>query len=338
MLSYKLGAGALSLEIAAWTGVLTLDGHSNTALVAYLTAHALASALLSLFLLPLVRGARARPRWAVASLMACLSFAIPVAGFVGVLLAVITLRVYRSPMLADAFDSVVLPQFDLHQRMQGSFRQAGLRSFLGNAQAPMSARMRAMVALQYVSGRVASPLLRTVLSDPSEDLRLLAYGMLDTLEKRINRSIDAELDALRQAEALADGSASRAARSESARRLSDLYWELIYQDLVQGDLRLHAIQESLRYCDRVLQEEPNTPALVLRRGRLLHLQGRLSDAEQAYQRARALGLPATRVLPYEAEICFERRDYRGTQALVQELSQWSALPRLRPVVDYWKQS
>ncbi|MFN3375168.1 MAG: hypothetical protein ACK40S_01270 [Burkholderiaceae bacterium] len=337
MLSYKLGAGALSLEIAAWTGLLTLDSHSNAALAAYLGAHALASVLLALFLQPLVRGVRATPRWAVASLMACLSFAIPVAGFVGVLLAVVTLRVYRSPVLADAFDSVVLPQFDLHQRMQGSFRQAGLRSFLGNAQVPMPARMRAMVALQYVSGRVASPLLRTVLSDPSEDLRLLAYGMLDTLEKRINRSIDAELDALRQAEALQDGTAAKA-RAESARRLSDLYWELIYQELVQGDLRLHAIQESLRYCDMALLDAPDAPALVLRRGRLMHLLGHPDEAAQAYQRARALGLPATRVLPYQAELCFARRDYRGTQALVQELSQWSALPRLRPVVDYWKQS
>ncbi|MGV2481473.1 UNVERIFIED_CONTAM: hypothetical protein IGO34_32255, partial [Salmonella enterica subsp. enterica serovar Weltevreden] len=71
-------------------------------------------------------------------LMACLSFAVPVAGFVGVLLAVLTLRVYRTPALADDYESIVLPEFDLHQRMQGSFRQAGLRSFLGNAQVPMS--------------------------------------------------------------------------------------------------------------------------------------------------------------------------------------------------------
>jgi len=190
-----------------------------------------------------------------------------------------------------------------------------------------------MVALQYVSGRTASPLLRTVLSDPSEDLRLLAYGMLDTLEKRINSNIDAEMGALRTAQAESGKFGTRTL--ESAQRLSDLYWELIYQDLVQGDLRKHAIQESLRYCDWVLNEQADNAQLCLRRGRLLHEQKRPDEAAQAYAQARELGLPATRVLPYQAELCFDRKDFAQARALMQELGQWSALPRLHPVVDYW---
>ena len=117
-----------------------------------------------------------------------------------------------------------------------------------------------MVALQYVSGRTASPLLRTVLSDPSEDLRLLAYGMLDTLEKRVNRSIDAELSALRAAQA-EEGSAGLGAL-ESAQRLSDLYWELIYQELVQGDLRKHAIKESLLTANGCWPSKPDNAATM----------------------------------------------------------------------------
>ena len=191
-----------------------------------------------------------------------------------------------------------------------------------------------MAALQYVSGRTASPLLRTVLSDPSEDLRLLAYGMLDNLEKRINRAIDSELDALSAAQA-EDATGARAL--ESARRLSDLYWELIYQELVQGDLREHAIKESLRYCEQVLQTQGDNAPLILRKGRLLHAQGHADAAQAAYTQARALGLPATRVLPYQAELCFERGDFAQTRALMQELGQWGALPRLRPVIDYWNQ-
>ena len=56
---------------------------------------------------------------------------------------------------------------------------------------------------------------------------------------------------------------------------------------------------------------------------------------QAYAQARELGLPATRVLPYQAELCFDRKDFAQARALMQELGQWSALPRLHPVVDYW---
>jgi tetratricopeptide (TPR) repeat protein len=189
-----------------------------------------------------------------------------------------------------------------------------------------------------VSGRVASPLLRTVLSDPSEDLRLLAYGMLDTLEKRINRAIDIELQALGTAQA-DDGEGAPGPEALAAHhRLSDLYWELVYQHLVQGDLRDHAIKESLRYCDMVLQHAPGHPQLTLRRGRLLYEQGDTEAAAEAYERAGRLGMPATRLLPYQAELAFQRRDFAGVEELVRELNQWDALPRLRPVIDYWSGS
>lgn len=335
MLNLKFGLSAFLLEAGAWTGTALLQQRSDLALAAYLVAHGGASVLLAFALLPLMRSHRARPRWAVLTLAAAFSFAVPVAGFAGVVLAVVVLYVYRAPLRPDDFGSLQLPEFDLHQRMQGSFRQAGLRSFLGNTLAPAQARMSAMVALQFVSGRVASPLLRTVLSDPSEDLRLLAYGMLDTLEKRINRAIDAELVALADAQR-EEGLGTPGPRTlEAAHRLSDLYWELVYQQLVQGDLRLHAIGESLRHCERVLRHRPQHPQLTLRRGRLLHERGDLQGAATAYDTARALGMPATRVLPYQAELAFERRDFEGARQLVEELGQWDALPRLRPVINYW---
>ncbi|GKT21473.1 tetratricopeptide repeat protein [Acidovorax sp. SUPP3334] len=334
MLNLKFGISALLLEIGAWTGPALLEGRTDAALSSYLLVHAGACLMLSLFLLPFLSGDQARPRAPVLGLMAVFSYAVPIVGFIGVIAAVVVLRIYRSPASQGDFESLRLPEFDRHQRMQGSFRQAGLRSFLGNSQAPMQTRMRAMVALQHVSGRIASPLLRTVLSDPSEDLRLLAYGMLDTLEKRINRTIDSELDALRQAK-LEEGDTPGPLTVESAFRLSDLYWELVYQELVQGDLRDHAVKESLQYCDQVLAQQPDHPQLNLRRGRLLHLLGRVDEAEAAYALARDLGLPATRVLPYQAELCFERRDFAQTRELVQQLNQWRALPRLRPILDYW---
>ena len=333
MVNLKLGIAALLLELGAWSGPLLMGGNTDSALASYLLVHALACVMLSLFLFPLLSTRQARPRLAIVLLMMVCSYAVPLAGFLGVLAAALVLRLYRKPATHTEFESLQMPEFDQHQRRQGHFRHAGLRSFLGNIHAPIQSRLRAMVALQYVSGRTASPLLRTVLSDPSEDLRLLAYGMLDTLEKRVNNSIDAEMGTLRAAQA--EGGNAGLRTLESAPRLSDLYWELIYQDLVQGDLRKHAIQESLRYCDWVLAEQADNAQLCLRRGRLLHEQKRPDEAAQAYAQARELGLPATRVLPYQAELCFDRKDFAQAHALMQELGQWSALPRLRPVVDYW---
>lgn len=269
------------------------------------------------------------------ALMAVCSYAVPLAGFIGVFLGTLVLRVYRAARPIEDFQSVHLPEFDLHQRIQSGFRQTGLRAVLGNSEVPARSRMRAMVALQHMPGRISSPLLRNVLNDSSEDLRLLAYGMLDALERNISRSIDKELDTLREAEEKEGADPLGPTGLQAAEKLSALYWELVYQNLAQGDMRNYAISESLRFCERVLAQQPQHPQHNLRRGLLLHALGRMDEAEQAYARAQQLGLPATRVLPYLAELSFEQRDFAKTRQLMQQLDEWSALPRLRPVIDYW---
>jgi len=333
MINHKLGVYALLLEINAWSGPLLFENGSDALLLWYLGVHALASLLLGFFAWTLLPAHSTKPRLPSILLFAGFSYAIPVAGFAGVLLAAITLRFYRRPASPEQFDSVQLPEFDPHQREPGAFRQAGLRSVLGNTQVPMSSRLGAMVALQYVPGRVSSPLLRDVLTDPSEDIRLLAYGMLDNQEKRINRAIDEELKVFNTESP--DNMPPSPEKIAAAHRLSDLYWELVYQELALGDLRKYAIDESMRYCQLVLAQQPDNAPLNLRRGRLLHEAGDLAGADAAYRRALTLGLPATRVLPYQAELSFAQGDYREARRLMQELANWSALPRLRPIIDYW---
>ena len=74
---------------------------------------------------------------------------------------------------------------------------------------------------------------------------------------------------------------------------------------------------------------------MVRIGSLIFGKRDYAAAEADYRQAQAIGLPATRVLPYLAEARFEQRDFAGASRLVQELSAWNSLPRLRPIVDYW---
>lgn len=331
----QLAFYAVLLELAAWFGSDLLGSQADGQLLWYLVLHGAASLLLAAFAILLLPAAIAQPRRPVLLLLAGCSYAVPVLGFIGVLAGIVILRTHRHGTSAPNFESIKLPAFDPHQHTAGSIRRSGLRAFLGNAKAPTASRMGALVALQYVSGRVATPLLRDVLTDPSEDLRLLAYGMLDKQEKRINQAIDEELKrfaASHEATAPAEGEPPMLA---AARRLSDLYWELIYQRLVQGDLRQHALAESAKYCRIVLAHAPYDAALMLRHGRLQHALGQPEEAVDAYYKALALGLPSTRVLPYLAELRFDQGKYADARRLMGDLSTWAALPRLQPVIQYW---
>lgn len=327
MPDFKLGFLAIASELGAWGIVTQSSWPPDAALLAYLVAHGLASLLAATFAITFLPSAK--PRLATLALMASGSYAVPIFGFVGLLFGVLLLRAYRHRQQPAEFESLQLPEFDPHQHPTSTFRQSGLRAFLGNSRAPTSSRLGALVSLQYVPGRVASPLLREVLTDPSEDIRLLAYGMLDNKEKRINQAIDEELKKFNAAEA-----ASPSAQT-AARRLSDLYWELVYQELALGDLRSHALERSRHYCEIVLACTPDDAALNLRHGQLLSARGEAEPATTAYYKALALGLPSTRVLPYLAELRFNQGNYADARRLMNELEAWDSLPRLQPVIAFW---
>ncbi|MGE5387089.1 MAG: hypothetical protein ACM3SV_14500 [Betaproteobacteria bacterium] len=327
MIQHKLGLSALALEMAAWSG-LVLGEKSDLALLAYLTGHAGASALLALLLYLFLPRQLRSPRLPILLLMFGLGFAVPILGFVGLGAGILVLRRQRAVVGDDPIHAVRLPAIDPHQRAVGAFHQTGLGSFLANERVPVNNRLRALVALQNVPGRVASPLLRNVLSDPSEDIRLLAYGMLDNQEKGLNNLIHAERG--RYSEATND-----ADRTAAARRLSDLYWELVYQELAQGDLRHHALLQSQQYTVEALRQAPDDAALHLRLGRLRQMLGDAPAARLSYERALDLGMPRTRITPYLAELAFDVGDYAIIPAYMAELAEWHSLPRLKPVVEYW---
>jgi tetratricopeptide (TPR) repeat protein len=324
----KLGLSALALELVAWAQ-LAVASASDQALATYLAAHGGAAALLALFALALLPAGYREPRLPVLLLLFAVIFFIPALGFIGTL-GVILLTPWLPRLKTPAsFGSVELPALDPHERIGGAgFRQPGMRGFLSNATAPVSTRLRALVSLQNVPTRLASPLLRDLLADPSEDLRLLAYGMLDSREQKLNRAIHRELRKRKEA-------ADTEVAARSARKLAQLYWELTYQGLVQGELLRHAVGEALRYAQEALAADPADANLTLRLGRLLHAQGRNDEARKAYGEALGLGLPATRVIPYLAELAFEARDHDEVRRLLAVLRDWPGMPRLQPVIQYW---
>jgi len=328
MTQTKLGLSALTLEVGAWTQLLTA-GTGDAGLLLYLTAHGGAAALLSLFTMAMLPSAYRRPRLPMLLLVFSFIFFVPVLGFVGTVIAIGLAPWLPRLKTPVTFGTISLPALDPHERVRGTgFRQAGMRGFLNNATVPVPARLRALVSLQNVPARLASPLLQDLLGDPAEDLRLLAYGMLDAQEQALNRAIHRELARHRE-------SNDRAIVARSARKLAELYWEMNYRGLAVGELRNHAIDRALGYAHEALRADPTDADLMLRVGRLLHAQNRRGDAHKVYVEALGLGLPATRVIPYLAELAFDVRDYDEVRRLLAALRDWPGMSRLQPVIHYW---
>jgi tetratricopeptide (TPR) repeat protein len=328
MFGYKASAGAVALEAG---GLLTVFSYSNSqaVLFVYLAAHAAASALAALVLVPLLpKAQRTRPRLTLLFFFS-IAFFVPVLGAFGLIGAAIVGRLLPERARRENFEMHEAPVYDPRAGEIAALRsKGGVRIQLENAAAPTEARLKALLAVQSLPARVANPLVREMLSDPSDDLRLVAYGILDAREKSINARIHAAMQRLGQA----PPSRERAALE---RQLADLYWELVYQGLVQGALREHALARARAHLDQALSLDPEDGALWSLSGRLAAQEGGFDEAQRAFERARAFGLPEARVLPYLAEMAFRQRRFDDLRELARKLGASSPTQRTAQVIQYW---
>lgn len=331
MFALSLAIAALGLDAAGFLLIIDPTGlvpSANLRLAGYLLAHGGASAMASWALLLTVPGPpREQPRWAFAFFFT-LCFFIPVFGVPGLLAVVVIARLVGKRGKRDAFTTATAPEFAPHSDAADAPHTHGpVRAQLSNPHSGVEVRMRALLAIQDLPSRVANPVIRGMLADPSDDVRLVAYGILDGREKQINARIQSARAQLTGEDPLG--------RLTAEKELAELYWELIYQGLVQGDLQEHAAAQSRKHYEAALKLAPEDAALWTLGGRLATLAGQYEEAQNAFARAALYGLPEVRALPYLAEVAFRMRRFDRVRLLLRRIAQTSHTQRMAQVIDYW---
>ncbi len=254
---------------------------------------------------------------------------VPLFGGLVVLVSCIWAALFPGNKDSDQLADVPRPQFVTYLVSRVSHGGgARLQARLANTQVSATDRLSALVAIQNMPTRTTGTLLRELLADPLEDIRLIAYGTLDHAENEIMQKIF-------QTSKTLEATDSDAERHALNRMLAELYFELVYQNLVQGAVYRHTLQQADRYAQAALETDQNDAALWLIRGRLALANG-LPDAAHAHiGRALELGFPRERLVPWLAEADFLRGDYSRVSQLLASLGNAAALPTLKPVVKYW---
>ena len=322
----------------AWSAVLVELGlffspliHESTLLAFWsvLTLHILASAIVASGTYVLQPSRFQKPRTLVWLLLFNFAFIAPVVGAVGMLLIIrITLRRTPDTLLHAVPVSVNLPEYDVQTKDVERSGQGAIRSRL-ETNVPGDIRMQSLMTLQAVPTRVANPILENLLGDSTDDVRLVAFGMLDAEEKKINTHIQRERELL-------ECDITTEQRYTCLRHLAELHWELIYASLAQGELRRHILAQARSYLDGALQlDVPADSGLAFLKGRILLAQDDTENARQAFEVSIALGQPLVSALPYLAEMAFTRRDFGQVKLWMEQLSDLNVASRTRAIADLW---
>ena len=297
--------------------------------VAVLTVHLAAAAVVAASTYTLMPSRFRKPRVPVFFLIFGFAFIAPVIGALGLLF--VARAALRSEGGYEKFavpGLVVLPEYDVQCKETHRSGQGAIRSRLGE-EVPAHIRMQSLLTLQAVPNRVSNPILEDLLGDSTDDIRLVAFGMLDSEEKKLSIHIQ------REQAALAD---SQTPEQQYAcyRHLAELHWELVYAALAKGALRQHMLQQALAFIAAALalNVEPDAGILFLK-GRVLLAQNEPDGAEAAIHEALALGQSETSALPYLAEMAFMRRDFQRVKSLMGEMAQLNLASKTRAIEDFW---
>ncbi|MBI0329650.1 sugar ABC transporter permease [Burkholderia plantarii] len=270
-------------------------------------------------------------------LLGFLNFAVPFGGVICTLGAFALSRLLPANRASLAVTTVEEPEFAEYLIGSVSYgRGARLKAELRNAEASVDFRMTALLAMQSLPVRTVSPILQEMLADPLDDIRLLAYGSLESKEKALTQRITAERAALEAMDAPGAAARPAAERAGINKVLAELYGELIYQQLVTGDVYDNAIAQADRFAEAALALNPDDAALWRLRGRLALLRRDLDAADALLQRAIDSGFPRDRLLPYLAESAYWRRDFARVASLLGAMEASSVPPTLRAALEFWQ--
>ncbi|HHW2029438.1 TPA: HEAT repeat domain-containing protein [Pseudomonas aeruginosa] len=316
MISKWLFSGAFLFELSSWASVFA-DLPFGQALALYLFAHGLGSALLCVgvwLLLP--RRYKFPLPWSPLFLFS-LAFFVPLIGAVGVAAAVFPALYLPRQRGEQAWQAMGVPELPFRpkeKRLDMMFSDGGLQDVLRHAPDP-NQRLTAIFATRRMPGKEAIPILKLALRDPADDVRLLAYSMLDQKESRINQRIEAALGRL--------AGATPARRGALHGTLARWYWELAYLGLAQGSVLEHILEQAREHTDQALRGTPSAD---------LHLlAGRI-----ALQAAEEAGIDSAQLAPFRAEVAFFQRRYRDIPRLLAGMpDDMLQRPPFAALARYW---
>ncbi|WP_025040190.1 hypothetical protein [Nitrosospira briensis] len=213
------------------------------------------------------------------------------------------------------------------------YSQGALRQIVHFAGRPLK-RLKAVMATRHMAPREAMTIWSKATCDPVDDVRLLAYAMRDSSEKKLTDHISALTETLPDVPVRM--------RNACHKTIAALCWELVYHRLVQGAVKQHWLQTARHHMEVVFASPgdasspgaPTVPDIAdkpgasvmsdadswLLYGRILLESGDLVLAGKAFANARAGGTDEQKILPWLAEIAFNERRFPEVKVYLSTLT------------------
>jgi tetratricopeptide (TPR) repeat protein len=215
--------------------------------------------------------------------------------------------------------------------VQRIFGEASMRQILTSDKAPDELKMKALVSLAENTRKNEIALIRQTLSDRNDEIRLYSFAVIDKLERNINNTIHTKLDNYHQA-------MNNKERAKLAGEIAKLYWEMLYFELADEDLKHFIALEVDHYATEALEEYPENTALNALLGRCCLIIREYECARKYFEKLiNKHRMRENSITPYLAELYYIKHDYQHVKQLMHDASSLRSNQLLNPVIEIWNE-
>ena len=330
MRSVVLIALALGLEISG-LGLILDEPMSERNLMTAGFCHLMASAVAAYIFPKIIIPDQYESQRATGLFFFVLVFYLPVLGLMGLMLGMPLIAGWSSKRTQSSDSSVRVNKIrDLPSEAAVTHGQPvnshGLCDLYQSRDA--NKRLQAVYATLKLEDRDAIPLLRTALGDATDDIRLLAYALLDRKEYRLSKRIEQAKQDLEKQE--------NSGKQQLYRQIANDYWELAHLGLVQGDAKNYVLGMAFKYIELGLVYSPEDSGLLFQYAQILLRLGKYQEALEEFKKAEMLGIEFICLQTYYAEIAFYTRRYFEVKQLMTAIELPAAYPLLTTAARFWR--
>lgn len=215
--------------------------------------------------------------------------------------------------------------------IQRIFGEGSMNNLLNNTSAPSSLKMKALVSLADNLSKSDVMLIKNALSDKNDEIRLYSFAIIDNLERGINSKIHKTLQKFLEA-------SNEEKSMNAAGELAYLYWDMVYFELTDSNLKIFIIDEVKKYANIVLKADPHNKNMNILLGKTYMMLEEYTQSKHYFSLAVKEEKSRDFIIPYLAEIAFHQKDYKRVKTILNRTTELNTNALLHPIVAQWSRT
>jgi tetratricopeptide (TPR) repeat protein len=183
-----------------------------------------------------------------------------------------------------------------------------------------------VLATRFMREENAVPLLNLALKNPQDDVRLIAFTLLEKKNAHINADIERLQNSLSKDE--------KSTKTHIAIAIN--YLRLVLLNLIQAEMRDQVLDIAHQHLNKALNEDSSDRNGHFILGQILLEQGQVDKAESAFNRALELGFAPSNIYYFLAQIAYQRRQFHKLKEYLSKIPiEYRRYPPLDKIAAYW---